>query len=88
MVAGRGLCCPSLEQSVVKHAMLHAAGEAYVLADRSKLDQAPFSYWAPLDRDYRLITDEPRVDVVFPQFAQSVILVSEPETVGGAAHDG
>ena len=59
-----------------------------VLADHSKLDQAPFSYWAPLDREYRLITDEPRVDVTFPQFAQSVILASGSETVGGAAHDG
>ena len=88
LVAERGLCCPSLEQSVVKHAMLHAGGEAYVLADHSKLDQAPFSYWTPLDREYRLITDEPRVDVTYPQFAQSVILAGDPETVGGAAHHG
>ena len=52
------------------------------------VDQAPFSYWAPLDREYRLITDEPRIDVMYPQFAQSVILAGEPETVGGAAHHG
>jgi len=88
LVADRGVCCPSLEQSVVKHAMLHAGGEAYVLADHSKLGQAPFSYWAPLDREYRLITDEPQVDVMYPQFAQSVILAGGPETVGGAAHHG
>ncbi|MFI5587085.1 DeoR/GlpR family DNA-binding transcription regulator [Amycolatopsis sp. NPDC051758] len=88
LVAERGLCCPSLEQSVVKHTMLHAGGEAYVLADHSKLGQAPFSYWAPLDREYRLITDEPKIDVTYPQFAQSVILAGTPETVGGAAHDG
>ncbi|WP_103351523.1 DeoR/GlpR family DNA-binding transcription regulator [Amycolatopsis sp. CA-128772] len=86
VVAGRGLCCSSLEQSVVKHALLHAGGQAYVLADRSKLDQAPFSYWTPLDRDHRLITDEPRVDVTFSQFAQSVIVARAPEIVGGAAH--
>jgi DeoR/GlpR family transcriptional regulator of sugar metabolism len=68
--------------------MLHAATEAYVLADHSKLGQAPFSYWAPLDREYRLITDEPRVDVMYPKFAESVILAGTPETVGGAAHHG
>jgi DeoR family fructose operon transcriptional repressor len=88
LVPGRGLCCSSLEQSVVKHSMLHAGAEAYVLADRSRLDQAPFPYWAPLDREYRLITDEPRVDVLYPQFADSVILASAAETVGGAAHHG
>ncbi len=88
VVAERGLCCPSLEQSVVKHAMLHAGGQAYVLADHTKLGQAPFPYWTPLDREYRLITDAPRADVTFPQFAPSVIVAGEPETVGGAAHDG
>lgn len=88
LVPGRGLCCPSLEQSVVKHAMLHAGAEAYVLADHSKLDQAPFSYWTPLDREYRLITDEPTIDAVYPPFAESVIVGDEHETVGGAAHHG
>jgi DeoR/GlpR family transcriptional regulator of sugar metabolism len=73
---------------VVKHAMLHAGAEAYVLADHSKLDQAPFSYWTPLDRDYRLVTDEPKIDVLFPQFAGSVILAGPSEIVGGAAHHG
>ncbi len=57
VVAGRGLCCPSLEQSNVKQAMLHSAASAYVLADGSKLGHAPFPYWTPLDREYTLITD-------------------------------
>jgi hypothetical protein len=59
-----------------------------VLADHSKLDQAPFSYWTPLDRDYRLITDEPRVDVTYPQFAQSVIPASTPVTTGASPRAG
>lgn len=88
LVDDRGLCCPSLEQSVVKHAMLHAATEAYVLADHSKLGKAPFSYWAPLDRDYRLVTDEPEFDAVYPVFADSVIVADRTEIVGGAAHHG
>jgi DeoR family transcriptional regulator, fructose operon transcriptional repressor len=88
LVADRGLCCPSLEQSVVKHAMLHAGGEAYVLADHSKLGQAPFPYWAPLDREYRLITDEPKVDVTYPQFAQSVILAGTTVTSGAPPRAG
>lgn len=86
----RGLCCPSLEQSVVKHAMLHAATEAYVLADHSKLGRTPFPYWAPLDREFRLITDGGAVDVSFGEFAVggSMLVAGGPEIVGGPAHDG
>ncbi|MEU5264082.1 DeoR/GlpR family DNA-binding transcription regulator [Amycolatopsis sp. NPDC021455] len=84
LVAGRGLCCPSLEQSVVKHAMLHAGGEAYVLADHSRLGQAPFPYWTPLDREFRLITDHAALDIQFAPFAESggVLLAGEPEPTG------
>jgi DeoR/GlpR family transcriptional regulator of sugar metabolism len=53
-----GLCTPSSEQAHLKHLMLHRGREAYVLADFSKLGQAPFPYWAPLDREYSVITDE------------------------------
>lgn len=88
VVAGQGLCCPSLEQSVVKHAMPHAGAEASVLADHSKLDQAPFSHWTPLDRDHRLITDEPKIDVTYPQFAESVILAGAAVTTGASPGPG
>ena len=90
LVSGRGLCCPSLEQSVVKHAMLHAGAEAYVLADHSKLGQAPFPYWAPLDREFRLVTDRAAVDVHHSPFAESggVLLAGEPETTGASPRGG
>ncbi|WP_328442931.1 MULTISPECIES: DeoR/GlpR family DNA-binding transcription regulator [unclassified Amycolatopsis] len=90
MVSGKGLCCPSLEQSVVKHAMLHAGTEAYVLADQSQLGQAPFPYWAPLDREFQLVTNRTSVDVRYSPFAESggVLLAGVPETVGGGAHHG
>jgi DeoR family transcriptional regulator, fructose operon transcriptional repressor len=53
----RGLCAPSLEQAHLKHAMLHSAEHAYVLADRSKLGAEPFHYWTPLDRPHTVLTN-------------------------------
>jgi DeoR family fructose operon transcriptional repressor len=90
LVSGRGLCCPSLEQSVVKHTMLHAGTEAYVLADHSQLGQAPFPYWAPLDREFRLVTDRTAVDVSYSPFAESggVLLAGEQETTGAPPQAG
>jgi DeoR family transcriptional regulator, fructose operon transcriptional repressor len=55
----RGLCSPSLEQAHLKHAMLHSARNAYVLVDRSKIGQEPFSYWTPLDRSHTVLTNSP-----------------------------
>jgi DeoR family fructose operon transcriptional repressor len=53
----RGLCSPSLEQSHLKHAMLHCARHAYVLVDRSKIGHEPFRYWTPLDRRHSVLTN-------------------------------
>lgn len=53
----RGLCCPTLEQAELKHTMLHAGREAYVLVDHSKLGHEPFPYWAPLDREHTVVVD-------------------------------
>jgi DeoR family transcriptional regulator, fructose operon transcriptional repressor len=55
----RGLCSPSLDQAHLKHAMLHSARHAYVLADHSKVGQEPFSYWTPLDRPHTVLTNTP-----------------------------
>jgi DeoR family fructose operon transcriptional repressor len=100
LVPERGLCCSSLEQSVVRHAMLHAGAEAYVLADHSQLGQAPFPYWTPLDREFRLVTNRTTVDIRHSPLAESggVLLAGGPETtttpgpksetVGGGAHHG
>jgi DeoR/GlpR family transcriptional regulator of sugar metabolism len=89
VVAGRGLCCPSPEQSVVKHEMLHAGAEAYVLADHSKLGQAPFPYWAPLDREFVLVTDTADAAAFTESGTVLTVLVAGgSEIVGGAAHDG
>ena len=53
----RGLCSPSLEQAHLKHAMLHCARHAYVVADRSKIGQEPFNFWTPLDRPHTVLTN-------------------------------
>jgi DeoR family fructose operon transcriptional repressor len=57
-LTARGLCCPSLEQARLKHAMLRCGRRACVLTDSSKLGSEPFAYWAPLDRDHTVIIDD------------------------------
>ncbi|GDY31684.1 DeoR/GlpR family DNA-binding transcription regulator [Gandjariella thermophila] len=66
LTAGRGLCSPTLEQAQLKYAMLHAGREAYVLVDHSKLGQAPFSYWTPLDRQHTVVVDGGRPEALRP----------------------
>jgi DeoR family fructose operon transcriptional repressor len=56
--AERGICCPTLEQAQLKHTMLHAGREAYLLVDHSKLGGEPFSYWSPLDREHTVVVDD------------------------------
>ncbi|TCP45813.1 DeoR family transcriptional regulator [Tamaricihabitans halophyticus] len=62
----RGLSCPTLEQAELKHAMLHAGRESYVLVDHSKLASEPFAYWAPIDREHTVIVDDGDRDVLRP----------------------
>ncbi len=57
ITAERGLCSPTLEQAQLKHGMLHAGRESYVLVDHSKVGHAPFSYWTPLDREHTVVVD-------------------------------
>ncbi|MBL1066652.1 DeoR/GlpR family DNA-binding transcription regulator [Streptomyces sp. 7-21] len=57
--ARRGICEASLAQTALKELMAERAREVYVLADSSKLGQAPFTAWAPgpLRRPWTLVTD-------------------------------
>ncbi len=57
VVAGRGICCASLEQATLKAVMASRARQVFVLADRTKLDRAPFAFWAPLSQPVTVITD-------------------------------
>ncbi len=57
VVAGRGLCEASPEQTVLKETMMAQAIEVYVLADASKLARASQAFWAPLPPRWTLITD-------------------------------
>jgi DeoR family fructose operon transcriptional repressor len=57
LMAERGINCPSLEQASVKALMAAQAREVYVLADHSKLGEAPFPYFAPLRSPTTVVTD-------------------------------
>lgn len=83
----RGICSPTLEQAQLKHAMLHSGRESYVLVDHSKLDQAPFSYWTPLDRDHTVVVDDgdPEALKAFDSVPQCTLLVAESRASTGRA---
>lgn len=57
VVAGRGICCASMEQATLKAAMASRARHVFVLADHTKLGSAPFAYWAPLPQPVTVLTD-------------------------------
>lgn len=59
VVAGRGLCEASLDQVTLKTLMMRQAREVIVLADADKLGRAEQTAWAPLPRDWTLVTDAP-----------------------------
>ncbi|QCQ17591.1 DeoR/GlpR family DNA-binding transcription regulator [Microbacterium sp. RG1] len=54
--ADLGICEADLEQTRTKELMAQRGRKVYVLADSSKLDQAPFDAWADVG-EYTLITD-------------------------------
>lgn len=62
VVAGRGICEASPSQISLKELMAAQAGEVVVLADSSKLGQAPSHFWMPLESPWTLITDSGATD--------------------------
>lgn len=78
VLAGRGLCSPTLEQAQLKYRMLHAGREAYVLVDHSKVGNAPFSYWTPLDREHTLLVDDRGDPAAREPFGEAAHVVSVP----------
>jgi DeoR family fructose operon transcriptional repressor len=75
ITADRGLCAPTLEQAQLKHTMLHAGRESYVLVDHSKIDSAPFSYWSPLDREHTVMVDDGGDPAALTAFGDSLLVV-------------
>ncbi len=57
VVAGHGLCEADLEQVALKSLMMSQSNELIVLADAGKLGRAGQSAWAPLPRQWTLVTD-------------------------------
>lgn len=57
VVAGRGVCEVSAEQSALKQQMIDRSREVYVLADAGKLGRADSHWWAVFERPWTLITD-------------------------------
>ncbi len=57
IVAGRGLCEASVDQTQLKELMMAQGCEVVVLADGSKLGRAAQQAWALLPRRWTLVTD-------------------------------
>lgn len=78
--AVRGLCEASPVQTRLKELMAGQARQVYVLADHSKLGHAPFDCWAPIARDWTLVTDASADDpAVAPFHADPRITVQTVE---------
>lgn len=52
-----GLCEASPVQTRLKELMAGQSRKVYVLADHTKLGSAPFDCWAPIEREWTLVTD-------------------------------
>lgn len=79
VVAGRGVCEATAEQAALKRLMITQSDAVYVLADATKLGQAPSHFWTRLDRPWTLITDAtatPRH--LAPFHADSQVTVLQP----------
>ncbi|MCP2168440.1 DeoR/GlpR family DNA-binding transcription regulator [Goodfellowiella coeruleoviolacea] len=63
-----GICEASLLQTRLKELMIARGGEVFVLADHSKLGQAPFTAWAPVQRPWTLVTDGAATDAQLEPF--------------------
>ena len=70
VVAGRGLCEASAEQTALKELMVAQAAEVFVLADASKLGRASQQFWALMPKRWTLITDASASDEQLAPFAR------------------
>jgi DeoR family transcriptional regulator, fructose operon transcriptional repressor len=70
VVAGRGLCEASAQQTALKELMAEQAADIFVLADATKLGRASQQYWAPLSRHWTLITDAAASDPQITPFTR------------------
>jgi DeoR family transcriptional regulator, fructose operon transcriptional repressor len=52
-----GVAAPTLAHAHLKTVMIEQARDVVVLADHTKLGQAPARFWTPLDRPWTLVTD-------------------------------
>lgn len=70
LVAGRGLCEASAEQTALKELMAAQAAEVFVLADATKLGRASQQFWALMPRRWTLITDAGASDEQIAPFSR------------------
>jgi DeoR/GlpR family transcriptional regulator of sugar metabolism len=70
VVAGRGLCEASPQQTALKELMAAQAADVVVLADASKIGRASQQFWAPLPPRWTLITDAAATDAQLAPFAR------------------
>ena len=90
LVAGRGICEASPDQTRIKELMIGSSRQVYVVADATKLGEAPFHAWAPLERDWTLVTDERASEEVLRPFRKrpEVTVVLAPSTPGAQITGG
>lgn len=82
LVGPRGICEASPLLARCKELMAERARHVFVLADASKIGQARFDAWAPLEHPYTLVTDSGVTDEQLAPFRErgnvSIVVVPVP----------
>ncbi len=78
LLASYGICEASVDQTRTKELMMRRATHVYVLADSSKLGQAPFNAWAPLSPPWTLVTDDTATEEQLEPFRELAEVVVVP----------
>jgi DeoR/GlpR family transcriptional regulator of sugar metabolism len=79
--AKRGLCEASSVQTRLKELMIAQSRAIYVLADHTKLGHAPFDCWAPIGREWTLVTDATADDAALRPFLDDPLITVESVVV-------
>jgi DeoR/GlpR family transcriptional regulator of sugar metabolism len=90
LLASYGICEASVDQTRTKELMMRRATHVYVLADSSKLGQAPFNAWAPLAPPWTLVTDDTATEEQlepFRELAEVVVVPAAPPSTAPSDED-
>ncbi len=81
VTADRGICEADIRQTRLKELMTRRGERIYLLVHAAKIGRAPFHAWAPMPRDWTLVTDQSAHPAALEPFRASGvdIVVVDPQ---------